>query len=59
MFLLRNLEIADAISIYYNFIRPHLTLKDRTPSRKAEIRIEDANPLLALILKSEKKLPAR
>jgi len=48
-------EFAEAISIYYNFIRPHLTLRDRTPSKKAEITIENTNPLLTLILRSGKK----
>ena len=48
-------EMAEAISIYYNFIRPHSTLRDKTPSKKAKIAIEDASPILALILKCEKK----
>ena len=48
-------KMAEAISIYYNFIRPHLTLRGKTPSKKAEIAIENASPLLALILKSRKK----
>jgi len=51
-------EITEAISIYYNFIRPHLALRDKTPSKKAEIAIKSANPLLALILRSGKGVSA-
>ena len=50
-------EMAEALLTYYNFLRPHIALRDETPARKAKIKIEDANPLLALILKSEEKTP--
>jgi len=48
-------EIAESISIYYNFIRPHITLDGKSPSKKAKIGPKETNPLLALILKSGKK----
>jgi hypothetical protein len=42
--------IIDGFRIYYNFIRPHMALKGKTPAEKAGIRISiDRNRWLALI----------
>jgi transposase-like protein len=55
-----NLDSAKSImkgfEIYYNFIRPHLTLKGKTPSELAtDVRLENPNKWLELINLSNEK----
>ena len=44
--------IIDGFRIYYNFIRPHMTLKGKTPAEEANIKLElGRNKWLSLIRK--------
>lgn len=49
-------SIMKGFEIYYNFIRPHLTLKGKTPSELAtNVRLENPNKWLELINLSNRK----
>jgi hypothetical protein len=41
--------IIDGFRIYYNFIRPHMALKGKTPAEACSIRIEGKNKWLTII----------
>ena len=43
----------DGNRIYYNFLRPHLSLGERTPAEKADIKLDlEGNRWMKLIKKS-------
>jgi len=45
--------IREGFDIYYNFIRPHMALNDKTPAEKAGLSLNlDQNRWLSLLLQS-------
>ena len=47
--------LKDGQMIYYNFVRPHMTLEGKTPAEVAGIGIEGEDKWMRLLEKSQKK----
>jgi len=45
----------DGMRIYYNFLRPHMTLNGQTPARQAKIDVDSSQNWLSLIKKASKQ----
>jgi len=44
----------DGLQIYFNFLRPHMTLNGKTPAQKAKIDVDSNHNWLSLIKKASK-----
>jgi len=47
--------LIDGKRLYYNFIRPHMALNDKTPAEACGIKIEGENKWLTLIQNAKRK----
>jgi len=47
--------MSDGVRIEYNFIRPHMALKGKTPAEACGIKVEGKNKWLTLIQNASRK----
>jgi len=52
----KDTPILKGLQIYHNYIRGHTALNGKTPSEKAEIKVEGSNKWLTLIQNASKEV---
>ena len=54
--LIHKSGIEEGQRIYYNFVKPHETLEEKTPAEKCGIKIEDNDKWMTIIQNAKKEL---